>query len=298
MLAILAKLPAAIAICFLSFPGERSFAQPAAKTDEGIGKSLGLTAASGSLPLWTKPDEDARQSLGNFARTIHPAVILVGHPTGGHGTGFVISREHRLVVTNAHVADILHQSGSLLAIPDGTAQAYRVEKVWYHPGVRRSLADDQAVVVRSPDPKDGQVFPSCPDLAVLQLVAEGQDLPAQFALATPQELASLFAAPVAMMGYPGHDTVGWPALGTNATATYYAGVVSRLSDFRLDSSVPEGELQFVQYTMGNWFGYSGSPVFLPNGHIVAINNMIRGSAARHPSNSPGLKSIALGVGAV
>jgi tetratricopeptide (TPR) repeat protein len=56
-------------------------------------------------------------------------------------------------------------------------------------------------------------------------------------------------------------------------ATFHDGVISRITDFRQSPSAPPGELQFVQYTMATWGGFSGSPVFLPNGRVVAIHNM-------------------------
>ena len=43
------------------------------------------------------------------------AVLFVGHPDHGCGTGFVISKEHRLVATNAHVADIYFGARELFA---------------------------------------------------------------------------------------------------------------------------------------------------------------------------------------
>ena len=129
--------------------------------------------------------------------------------------------------------------------------------------------------VRSMDPADGDIDPHCPDLAVLQLSSDGPDLPVEFPLALPEELASLFAQPAAIVGFPGHDTQGWPGLGEKAASTYHDGVISRLTDFQNSPSAPENELQFVQYTMATWGGFSGSPVFLPSGRVGAVHNMAR-----------------------
>jgi tetratricopeptide (TPR) repeat protein len=235
-------------------------------------KLLGQTPETGALPLWAKPTADARQELGKQGRGAERGVFLVGRE-GGHGTAWVISKKHRLLVTNAHVADIFYDSKEpMLAIPSGTAQVYTVEKIWYHPGVRRHLKGNDQLSVRSTDPKDGPVDSNSPDLAVLQLSEEGPALAVEFSPAAPAELAELFAQPTAIMGFPSHDTKAWPALGKKAAATFHDGMVSRLTDFQGDASAPQAEMQFVQYTMATWPGFSGSPVFLTNGRVAAVHN--------------------------
>jgi len=86
-------------------------------------------------------------------------------------------------------------------------------------------------------------------------------------------LKNLFAQEAALVGYPGTDTKSWPGLGEKVAATFHDGVISRITDFRQSPSAPPGELQFVQYTMATWGGFSGSPVFLPNGRVAAVHNM-------------------------
>jgi tetratricopeptide (TPR) repeat protein len=99
---------------------------------------------------------------------------------------------------------------------------------------------------------------------------------------------------VAMFGFPGHDNVGlWPQSDTaKVAATFHDGVISRISDFYLNPDVPHADLLQLQYTMSTWGGYSGSPIFLPNGHVVAAHNM-----ARYEENNEEKfkKSIAHGV---
>lgn len=238
-------------------------------------KLLGLTRDSGSLPLWAKPSLEAKQDLGKTARSTEPGVFLVGTPKDGFGTAWVISKKHRLLVTNAHVGDIRHiAGGKMFAIPSGTSQLYTVEKVWYHPGVRRYIKGTP-LSARSMDPKDGPVDPRSPDLALLRLSPDGPDLTVEFPIATSDELATLFAQPTAILGFPGHDTKEWPQLGDKAAMTFHDGVVSRITDFAFNPGAPAAELQFVQYTMATWGGFSGSPVVLPNGHVAAVHNMAR-----------------------
>jgi tetratricopeptide (TPR) repeat protein len=240
------------------------------------GKALGQTPESGSLPLSSKVGADARQELGQVARNYERGVFFVGNPKVATGTAWVISKKHRLLVTNAHVGDIWHDAGGkMVAIASGSGQIYSVTRVWYHPGVRRLLKNNPNLSVRSMDPKEGDVDARSPDLGLLQLAPDGPELPVEFALATAEEMASLFAQPVAIVGFPGHDNKSWPALGDKVAATYHDGVVQRVTDFLLNPSVPAHELQFVQYSMSTWGGFSGSPVFLPNGHVAAVHNMAR-----------------------
>jgi tetratricopeptide (TPR) repeat protein len=271
-------------VCCFTMSVLNSFASRDAFGQGGdtVAGSLGLTADKGSLPLWAKPDLQAQQDLANFTRNAQQSVMIVGHPKRGYGTAWVFSKKHRLLATNAHVADIMKPEGTMMAIINGTTQVYKVERAWYHPGVSRYLRGDKALVVRSMDPNEGPVAPNSPDLAVLQLSEEGPDLPSEFQIATTEELESIFAQPVALIGFPSHDTNAWPQLGETAVATYHAGVISRLTDFNLNPNVIDGDKQFVQYTMSTWSGFSGSPVFLPNGHVVAAHNM-----ARYVSNDAG-----------
>ncbi|HLW66306.1 MAG TPA: serine protease, partial [Gemmataceae bacterium] len=236
-------------------------------------KFLGQTAENGSLPIWSKPEGDARLELGKAARANERGVFLIGYPKKGFGTGWVISKKNRLLITNAHVADIMHDAGGkLLAIPSGSSDVYQVEKVWYHPGVRRFLKGNTTLSIRSTDPNEGDIDPHSPDLALLQLSANGPDLTVEFTPATPDEWASLFAQPVAITGFPGTDTTTWPALGDSAAMTYHEGVISRTTNFEMNAGAPPAERQFLQYTMATWGGFSGSPVFLPNGHIAGVHN--------------------------
>lgn len=236
-----------------------------------VATRLGLTRSTGSLPGWTKPPAKAVQALTRAVKTVHPGVMLIG-TAQGHGTGFVISRKHRLVATNAHVADILHANGSMLAIRNGSAEVYKVDRVWYHPGVMRHASE--SIILRRQDPKDGEVHPRCPDVAVLHL-ADGPDLLFEFELATVQDVDDCFAQPVGMLGYPGHDTEGWPGIGEKAEATLREGIICRLSDFYGNVNVSKEQLQFLQHSMTSWFGFSGSPLFLQDGRVIAINNSSR-----------------------
>ena len=247
-----------------------TFAQT--KPDQ-LGASLGLTTETKSLPLWTKPAETAVQEMARTIKGLKEAILLVGDPNVGTGTAWVISRKHRLLATNAHVADIMKDEGKMLAIRNGTAELYTVDKAWYHPGVRRYK--NPLLSVRSQNPADGDIDPNSPDVAVLHL-ADGPDLPEEFPLATVEEEEECLGSPLGMMGYPGHDTAGWPKIGEKAQATLREGIVCRLTDFYGGVSGPAGEMQKLQHSLASWHGFSGSPLFLPNGHVLGLHNSGKG----------------------
>jgi tetratricopeptide (TPR) repeat protein len=235
-----------------------------------VAKELGLTPENKALPFNAAPSGDERAALGRIARNMAPSTFVVGVRGKAHGTAWVLSKENRLLATNAHVADILIM-GDMIAVQNGTAKEFRVVKAWYHPGVRRFV---KGLSIRSSDPREGKVDGRCPDVAVLQL-ADGAELPAAWPMADYKDFASLFGQPVGMVGFPGHDTQGVPKGGDRAQATFHDGMVSRLSDFRLNPGASDAELQFLQYTIPDWGGFSGSPVYLPNGKVVALHNWVR-----------------------
>jgi hypothetical protein len=162
--------------------------------------------------------------------------MLVGHPRFGRGTAWVISKKHRLIVTNAHVADILHESGgNMFALTNGSAELHKVERAWYHPGVRRQVSS--GVVIKSGNPAEGPVNSNCPDVAIMQLGA-GPELPEELTMAGPSSFAELWAQPAAIMGYPGHDTQSWPQIGEMAEASFHDGHIQRITDFRNNVNAP------------------------------------------------------------
>jgi tetratricopeptide (TPR) repeat protein len=194
--------------------------------------------------------------------------MLVGYPGRFTATAFVISAKDRLLVTNAHVADKFYELGSMLARANGTGTTYTVDRVWCHPGVIRP--HDHSLEMCCQDPSHGEVVIGSPDVAVLHL-AEGPELPAELVLATPDELNDLFAQPVAMLGFPASDQQHWPATGEKLQASFRDGIINSLASLRPCGSRESREPQIVQHSIFTWFGASGAPIFLSNGHVAAIN---------------------------
>ncbi|MBM3999558.1 MAG: PDZ domain-containing protein [Planctomycetes bacterium] len=214
--------------------------------------------------------------LGGAARNAQSAVVLLMTPSGASGTGFVISRTHRLVATNAHVADFYFSDGKrMTAHVNGVGASHDVEQVWFHPGVLRSIDADRVAIVRSMEPSHGPTFPGCPDVAVLQLGASGPALPSELSLATPEELRELLGQPIGLLGFPGHDRVELGADPSQITASYQQGVISRLTDFQMRGASSEDRRQYLQHTALGLNGASGSPLFLANGRVAGIHNSYR-----------------------
>ena len=110
--------------------------------ESGTASHVQATLASTETPT---PDDVVR--LEEAALRLRPAICWVGRPDGTHATAFVISRKYRLLATAAHVADLAFDKGGLLAVPEGTTVAYRVERVWYHPGIVRKLDEGLYAVI-------------------------------------------------------------------------------------------------------------------------------------------------------
>lgn len=255
-----------------------------------FGWALALALASGGVQAAEPPSRSAPappnpsltravERLSAAAQRLAYGVLLVGHPERGHGTAFVISRKHRLLATAGHVADFLQDNGAMYAELNGTRTWYQIDKVWYHPSLTRSLDDDLAV--RSHDSHDGEVFVPGPDVAVLH-VADGPDLPVEWELADPAELRDLKDQPVGILGFPGYQEWQNSAL----SATFEHGQITQLTDFDRKTEGPLEFRQFVQHSAQQLEGNSGSPLFLPNGHVVAVpcmNRILRADPNRNPS---------------
>jgi len=230
---------------------------------------------SGGVPL--RADEPkANVSLAHATRSLRPGIFLVGAEKVGHGTAWVISRKHRLLATNAHVADMFFKArpGQFKAKMNGSETVYGVDRVWFHPGVQRYPTRDENLAIRSANAHLGPVCPLGPDVAVMQLSAQGPELPVELSMASPDVVFDLQALPVAILGFPGHDTLAWEKV-RRAQATFHEGTISRVTDFKLDGGASTEQAQCLQYSMQGFGGFSGSPIYLASGHVVGLHNMSR-----------------------
>ena len=206
--------------------------------------------------------EDVWQ-LAEIARRLEWAVMYLGARGGDSGTAFVVSRKHRLLAACAHIADILKESGRMLAIVNGSSMIYKVERAWYHPDYKR--ATKEGVFVRTAGRWLHFRDVLGPDIAVLQLSADGPDLPREFEIATPADLRRLAGTAVGVLGFSGP----WPLAGRRMTAVFKAGTVSLVSDF-----TPEWDRahrwRLIDFTAPGGEGASGGPVFTREGRVIAM----------------------------
>lgn len=203
------------------------------------------------------------------------AVAYVGHPKGGSGTAFVISRKHRLLVTAAHVADIQAKYGSLYVVLNESKMGfestkgpcYRVNNVWYHASLAR-LRPDGGTVWGNLGPSEGPVHHPCPDVAIMQLNGQEEEpLPAEFTLAGKGP-GALLARPIGMLAFPGQKfPFKFPDTKEYLIATFQQGVVSRTMGY---GQAP-GHL-FLETSLQARLGQSGAPIFLSDGRVIAVNS--------------------------
>ncbi len=239
-------------------------------------------------PSMPSPGPESTRRLTVAARRIEPPMMYVGHPKGDSGTAFVISRTHRLLATNAHVAKIMEEAGGMIAIQNGSRQWYPVEKVWYHPDYVRSL--DEGVCVLSGGRWEQYRGLLAPDLAVMRLADEGPDLQAECVLARPGETVNLASMSVGLLGFSGP----WPTPGHAMEAVFKSGTVSLLTAFApLGHADPRW--QMVDFTAICDEGDSGGPIFSEDGHVIAIFAWCRslGDRQRGRESSAGIRVDAL-----
>jgi hypothetical protein len=200
-----------------------------------------------------------------------PVVVRGSELNEPQGTGFVISKARRLVATAAHVADASAVCKEpVYGILDGTSHRYRVERVWYHPGLMRVI--DPGLAVRSSDPMDGEPGIGGPDVAVVQLSLDGPELPVEMQLADKAEWRSLEGQAVACLGYPVSVSDRLPSASRQPSALF---TCARIGKPDLPSYDPvwatwmrSPGILFYKLEFGP--GASGAPLLLPNGRVVGL----------------------------
>ena len=271
-----------LAACLVlaALPPTRASADGDSQTVKTTGNAKSKARASAQPP---RADEIER--LRAVARNLESAVAQVGWLSERdatprpYGTAFVISRKHRLLATAAHVADGSITGGGLVVLLHGGKLIEPVERVYYHPAVRREF--DEGLVAPSMDPNDGEVANPGVDIAVLQLAQDLPELPAEVELASDQELRDLVSRPVATAGYPHSDNPNseWPSPTFPLPPSFRAGRIAQQvayiqeqsEDNYVDDSAGFGQRRWVRSTISLGAGCSGGPVFQENGHVLAVN---------------------------
>ncbi len=221
-----------------------------------------------------------REELSVGTGKVRGAMMLISTPADPKvlAVGFLIDTSKRLVATNADVADIWSRVPVLYATPSGRQEKYVVDEVFYHPAVIR--ISPLGPRRRAETPGDGDADQFSPAVAVLHLKKDDQNgFPSgvtQVSLATRDEIQKLQArpVPVGMSGYSGAATDS--AANGKPIPADLSGTVNQVTDFGNDPNSEWPNNQLVGYTvLGNAVatgsGFSGSPIYLESGAVVAIN---------------------------
>ena len=236
-------------------------------------------AQNDALPLF-----DASMFLDGATRKIQPSVFMLaelGHaeqPTSRPiGSAFLISRQHRLLATAAHVIDDSDGDGeTIVAITAGGTATYRVVRTWYHPAITRSF--DDGMIVRSLNPRDGPMAHYTADVAIVQLEDGGPDLPPEVRLAAELGLDAATPVPLAIFGfpqslYPKNESL--PLIPVGRGAQGYSGTDAEVE--------PKVGASPITISMETEPGQSGSPVFRADGTILAVVHGIGGPNLKYAS---------------
>lgn len=195
------------------------------------------------------------------------AVALVGHPEVGWHSGFVISIEHRLLVTTAMAAQTYHEFGTTQAYLHGRSEPVRVVNTWFHPSTIRLFFGGRDLRLRASDARVGWPAHLGPQLALVQL-EPGVKLPFTLELATNETPQSLDNSSLSTIGYSGKPTPlvnGSPAnaeLGTTKVDGFQelnlvtADESISISTFRINSPLDKSS--------------AGAPVIDQNAKVLGV----------------------------
>jgi|GEM_PF-3552725 len=233
------------------------------------------TSAHGPVGIDSKRFENAASKL-------RPSMFHIYSLPGGddhaeaepEGAGFLVSREHRLLATAAHVADRAADSNTLVAFQNGTQARYRIDRIWYHPGLLREF--DVGLYAASMNPQDGEIsFPTI-DVAILHL-AEGEPaLPKECDLANDEELQRLGRDPIGELGFYREEVEKISSKSRDDTATLGTGRITGSVEYTRFSTgydnIPSERRQWIRTTPILGPGASGGALFLENGRVIALHS--------------------------
>ena len=204
--------------------------------------------------------------LARAAQRLEQAVglVVVSGPFGPHPTGTAWALKPDVFVTNAHVVKGVKRAlaspffdAAFVAInkrPDLQLRVQGMSAHAQHGEVQRDLAGELSI---------GHAF----DIGLIR--TDGQ-APSVFPLASKGELQALRAGQrVAYLGFPSENLLKGNVNPLHPVATMQSGIITSVTDYWQKQQDPS-KSYFVRHNMGAAGGASGSPIFNPEGKIVAV----------------------------
>lgn len=213
------------------------------------------------------PDVRLRQQADKLREAVGVVVVVAPLKNGSakpqpHGTAFAI--DQNTFATNAHIAKpvgnaLKHGVDVFIAMSGDDGERYRVTSAAWHRGyktVKRNMEGKKSV-------------PFTNDVGFLEI---NGSVDQTFQLANNSTLRNLSPGQnVAFLGYPMESLIGNNLNIQSPVPTMQSGIVTAVTDYwQGDGGFEKNVL--VRHNLPSTGGASGSPIFTPNGEVVAILN--------------------------
>jgi V8-like Glu-specific endopeptidase len=235
-------------------------------TGDGGGTDVPSSSSSGGTGASAGSGGDPDTQLAEAAQRLEQAVglVVVSGPFGPHPTGTAWALQPNVFVTNAHVVKGVKRAlaspffdAAFVAInkrPDLQLRIRGMSAHARHGEVQRDLAGELSI---------GHAF----DVGLIR--TDGQ-APSVFQVASTAELQALRAGQrVAYLGFPTENLLKGNVNPLHPVATMQSGIITSVTDYWQKQQDP-AKSYFVRHNMGAAGGASGSPIFNPEGKIVAV----------------------------
>lgn len=235
----------------------------------GVIESAG--SAKGSTAPVARPARrsaySADEGLVNSVRNYEKAVALVAFALQdgrlvGNGTAWAIGPN--TFATNAHVsqpvAEVLAKGGAAYVVLNkDSGQKFRINKAITHPRYQSA-----------PRAADGrEAFGLSYDVGLLKIDGETD---VWFPVAPAEELRKVDSGyRIAFLGFPMEGLVGGGVNVNNPVATMQSGIITANTDWWMGKGDYDTRL-LIQHNLGSTGGASGSPIFNPQGEVIALLN--------------------------
>ena len=259
------------------------------------GGAVGYTLLSGEIDDLSALQTEIQEAVGKeFAPAVIDrirdsayAVVMVGSDGARTILGTAWPLGDRWLATNAHVASKYDARHEVMLIAPGGKETYLVSDAWIHPGYQafkdfrtgEAKADPDFVAATEDLPQ-----PSGFDIALLKV--DDATFDKGLEVATEEDVRELGpGVKLAYAGYPVEGTATQRSVADNPEPTVKFGYVSSITDFFLFGAGPDHAF-LIRHSIPATGGASGSPIFTPDGKIVAVlsgGTVFDSGGARQPS---------------